>query len=79
MDLPFSLEYILHAIEKENEQYSWDLWKTLYPDMTVGNLKFVSFEEFRNKLTIKKEKYTQKTNEEIVSEMTVIVEAYKGR
>lgn len=79
MDLPFSLEYILHALEKENEQYSWELWKSLYPDMTNGNLKFVSFEEFKNKLTIKKEKYTQKTNEEIMAEMVPIAEANKGR
>jgi hypothetical protein len=68
-----------HAIAKDQEQASWDLWKEMYPWMAAGWIKSVSFSDFKNETINKPQKYTQKTNDEIVTEMTAIVQAYKGR
>ena len=40
MDLPFDMEYISHALEKEKEQTIWDLWKSIYPNMMAGFMDF---------------------------------------
>ena len=81
MDLPLSsiLGYLDYAIQQEKEQYAWELWKTLYPNMIVGWLKFVGFEEFKNNLFNPQLKYSKKSKQEIMSEMTEVVKAYKGR
>lgn len=81
MDLPISaiLDYLDYAISQEIDQYAWELWKTLYPKMIVGYVKFISFEDFKANLFITEQKHSKKSNNEILSEMIGIVEAYRGR
>lgn len=81
MDLPLSvaIDYIVYAVEQEKEQAAWELWKALYPQMVIGLIKFVKYDEFKNKLIQKQYQYTQKSLDEIEEEMSAIVAAYKGR
>ena len=76
IDLPISVltGFLLHAIEQEQEKMAWELWKSLYPQMSMGIIKFVKFEEFKKKLLNPVNK-TQKTKAEIINEMTAIAEA----
>lgn len=81
MDLPLSvaIEYLDYAVNQERDQYAWELWKNLYPNMIIGRFKFVSFEEFKNKLFNSQLNYSTKSKQEIMSEMMEVVKAYKGR
>ena len=81
MDLPLSVatEYIIYAVEQEKEQAAWELWKTLYPLMTIDWLKPIKFEEFKEKVFKKQYQYTQKSLEEIEKEMLAVVAKHKGR
>ncbi len=81
MDLPLSvaMDYLIYAIEQEKEQATWELWKALYPQMVIGLIKFVKYEEFKNNLFKKQYQYTQKSLKEIEKEMLAVVEQYKGR
>ncbi len=51
------------AQEKETEDMIFELWKSMYPFMMSGNMKFISYSEYKNKLYSKDHKYSQKTNE----------------
>lgn len=75
MNLDFSIDLIIYALEKEQEKIAWDLWITLYPKMLTGKLEFVSFEEFKNKLY--KKNYTNKSYQEIEEEMDKVIKAYE--
>lgn len=79
MDLPFCISYIEYALEKEKEQYAWDLWKSIYPDMMKGHMDYISFNDFNNILYSKQYKYTSKTSEEIEQEFSEIIEFYKNK
>lgn len=81
MDLPLSavLGYLDYAIKQERDQYAWELWKTMYPNMMAGFNKFISFDEFKGKLFNPQLKYSKKSKQEIMSEMMEVVKAYKGR
>jgi hypothetical protein len=73
------VSYITYAVEQEKEQAAWELWTGMYPFMTMKWIDFVKFDEFRNKLFQKNYKYTQKSLDEIETEMLAVVAAYKGR
>ncbi len=82
MDLPLSVaaDYILYAVEQEEEQAAWELWRGMYPFMVSGLIKeFIRYDEFKNKLLNRRYKYSQKSLEEIEKEMLAVVAAYKGR
>jgi len=81
MDLPLSaaVDYLIYAIEQEKEQVAWELWKALYPQMVIGLIKFVKYDEFKNNLFKKQYQYTQKPLEEIEQEMLAVVAKHKGR
>ena len=64
--MEISTEFYYHALEKERESFSWDLWKELYPYMKSDT--FVSFEDFKKSMFTTKQKFTQKTREEIEQE-----------
>ncbi|MDD4780322.1 MAG: hypothetical protein PHT02_06940 [Tissierellia bacterium] len=68
-----------YAIEQESEKITWNLWKTLYPQMSMGIIKFIKFEDFKKQLLNPVYKYSQKTKAEIVDEMIGIVETCRGR
>jgi len=69
----------LYAIEQEQEKMAWELWKSLYPQMSIGIIKFVKFEDFKTQLFNPVHKYSQKTKTEIIDEMTTIAETCRGR
>lgn len=81
MDLPLSaaVDYLMHAYEQEKERYAWELWKSMYPNMTSGVQKFIKFEDFKSKLFEKNHKLTQKSDNEIINEMTAIIAMHEGR
>lgn len=79
LDLPFSVDLIVHAFEQEKEQFAWELWKSMYPNMMIGFQEFVKFEDYKNKLFTEQQKYSKKTKEEIEEEMLTVVAAYEGR
>lgn len=55
MALPYQMgvKQINKAIEEEKDAHLWEVWLTLYPNMTEDN--FISFEEFKGKQTRKKQ------------------------
>jgi len=83
MDLPLSMlaGFLVHAIEQEREQYAWELWKSLYPDMQSGLLAFVKLEDFKKRIfnPQQKQKHSRKTKQEILTEMGAVVEANRRR
>ena len=81
MDLPVSTlqGYIKHAIEKEKDNAAWDIWCSLYPHMSMGLIKGMKYNEFKDKLFEKQYKYTEKTSEEIETEILAVVAKHKGR
>lgn len=79
MDLPFNISFIEHALEKEKETATWELWRSIYPDMMKGSMDFISYSDYKDKIFSKQHKYTSKTNEEIEQEFAGIVEVCRGR
>lgn len=81
MDIPLSIavDYLIYAIEQEKEQAAWEIWAPMYPYMIMKWIDFVKFEDFKNKLFQKQYKYTQKSLEEIETEMLAVAAKYKGR
>jgi len=43
------VKLIYKAIEKREEEKSWQMWLTMYPYMNLGHLKFMPFSEFHSK------------------------------
>jgi len=81
MDLPLSIavDYLLYAIEQEKEQAAWELWTNMYPFMALEWLKPVKFDEFKRNLFKRQYQYTQKSDDEIMTEMMKVVAAHEGR
>jgi hypothetical protein len=79
LDLPLSLGYLKHAIDKETEQIDWQLWKALYPHMMMEKLKFIPFDEFKKKLHSPVRQHSGKTYEEIEVEIMDVITSYEGR
>jgi len=77
MDLPISVSYIYHALEKEQETTAWDLWSGLYPQMMLGYIKPQDFADFKKDLFVEEKQVSKKTLEEIESEMMGVVAAYE--
>ncbi len=80
-DLPLQMAvtFIVHALEKEREQITWDLWSGLYPLMEAGFVPFRSFTDFQKESFDSKPKYTDKNLNEIEEEMKNIITAHEGR
>ena len=80
-DLPLSVagDYIDHAIEQEREQAILEQWRRLYPWMAAGLLSFKPYSEFRNEVLKPQIRYSEKTFEEVETEMLAVVAAYEGR
>lgn len=55
MRMPYEIgiRQINKAIEEENDSRLWEVWLTVYPNMSEKN--FLSFEEFKKKQTRKKQ------------------------
>lgn len=81
LDLPLStgVQFILHAISKENERMAWDLWKQTYPFMVLDLIESKNFNDFKNEILSRQHKYSEKTSKQIEDEMMKVVSAYEGR
>lgn len=51
----------------------------MYPFMATGLAEFKSYEEFRNELLQSKLKFTDKSSDEIETELMDIIATYEGR
>jgi len=75
MEMDFSLELFIHAIEKNRENSLWDMWSLQYPLMRKET--YVSFENY------KKTSITQKTTkisyEDIQKEMDAVIKNHEER
>lgn len=67
---------LIKASEKENENFIFDLWKTLYPKMMLGHIDFMDFNTYKEKLMSKK-KTSDKSYEEIEKEMDQVIAAFE--
>ena len=66
MEWKDGLELINKALEKEEEQKDWEVWISIYPDMTEKN--FISFRDYRIKKNSPPKKEKEKlTNEQIIA------------
>ncbi|MBO0962493.1 hypothetical protein J1P26_22625 [Neobacillus sp. MM2021_6] len=68
---------LLKASEKENENLIFDLWKSLYPKMMMGQIEFIAFSDFKEKLS--KKQTSDISYEEIEKEMDLVISAYEGQ
>ena len=62
-----------YAIEKEKDQATWDVWCSLYPHMSMGLIKGMKYNEFKDKLFEKQYHYTEKSSEDIINEIEAII------
>ena len=68
---------ITHALEKEAENAAWDIWIAVYPNFTEET--FIPFADFKAEQLKKKPRKVIKTPEEIIKEMTAVVEHFEQR
>lgn len=81
MDLPLSCIYSLlkHANEKEKENAMWEMWLSVYPEMVKKRIEFKSFEKYKSEIMKPQFKYSAKSEDEIIAEMTAIEEKYRSQ
>ena len=79
MDLDFSIDLIVYALEKNMENDIFEMWKLQYPQMEKET--FISFEDYLEdyKANYKVKKHTAKSVEEIEDEMLKVVKSYERR
>ena len=63
------MEFFYYAREKENEGDLKKAWLSLYPLMMTEQIKFITFDEFKNKT---KTTDCKMSNQEIIDEMSII-------
>lgn len=73
------VDYVLHALEREQEQKTWELWSGLHPLMAAGFVPNKSYDDYRKELSKPQANYTEKTNDEILSEFDLLLASQKGR
>ena len=64
-----------HAVERTKEDAAWDVWVGMYPFMTEETFK--TFEEFRDEACQATVQYSEKSDEEVMEEMTRIAESHE--
>ena len=70
---------LIEAIKKESEDSLWDRWVRLCPYMELGQIKFISFEDYKKALFESRVKVSEKTSEEIVAELLPVITAHEER
>lgn len=58
------IELINEALEQRQEQKDWEVWLSIYPNMTKEN--FIPFEKFKNKTSINENTKKELTSKEII-------------
>jgi hypothetical protein len=66
---------LMSSCKTKIEKDLWDLWKTLYPLMIKKELKFMSFDEYKNEC--KGKTYSKKSYKDIQSEMLSVVKNHE--
>jgi hypothetical protein len=81
LSLPFEegIEIIEKSQEKQQEDLLWQRWLAIYPYMEIGKLKFMSFNDYKDKLVSKKFKVTNISKEEIKEDIGKVIASYKRR
>lgn len=70
---------IIKAVENQQEKYLWERWLAIYPYMETGSLKFMSFNDYKEKLVSKEMKTTDITPEEIEEDILKVKALYERR
>ena len=73
------IRLIIKAQEKEQENLLWQRWLAIYPYMEIGKLKFMSFNDYKDKLVSKKFKTTNISTEEIEEDILGVKALYERR
>ena len=69
------ISIITKAKEKETDQIIWEMWLSLYPNMNKDN--FISFNDFKNKITNNKKNKNQ-TDDEMLAKVKILNAAFGG-
>jgi hypothetical protein len=75
MDMDFSLDIFIYALEKNMENDLFEMWKLQFPNMDRES--FISFEDYKNKLISKK--HTEISYEDIEKEMAKVEKTFNER
>jgi hypothetical protein len=75
MDMDFSIDLIIYAIEKDIENELLRMWELQFPNMDKES--FISFEDYKSKLMSKK--HTKISYEDIEKEMEQVEKAFAER
>lgn len=75
MDMYFSMDLFIYAIEKNTENEIWETWKLQYSKMNTED--FISYENYKKQIITKQ--HTEKTYEEIEIEMAKVEQAFAER
>ncbi len=76
------ISLVVKAIEKEQETLIWERWLALYPHMELKRFNFISFDNFKKDLLLHKpnpQSESDKSKEEIETEMMAVIAAYERR
>jgi hypothetical protein len=75
MDMDFTIDLIIYALEKNSENDLFEMWKLQFPNMNKEN--YISFKDYKDKFISKK--HTEMSNEDIEKEMAKVEKAFAER
>ena len=76
LDYIDSVELISTLKDKEKEQQIWDIWISLYPHMVLKQIKYISYEDYKDMLN-GTGTYRRMTTAEIYEDVDSILEEFK--
>jgi|GEM_PF-3197952 len=81
MEMEFSLDLFVYALEKNVENSQFEMWKVQFNDaMQISREDFISFIEYKETLKTKRiEKATEISYEEIEKEMELVEKAFERK
>jgi len=76
LDYIDSVELISTLRDKEQEKQIWERWVSLYPYMVLEQIKYISYEDYKDMLKGKGQ-YKRLTTAEIYADVDSILEEFK--
>lgn len=76
MEMDFSLDLIIYALDKATENELWEYWKL---NVLKDKENFISFEDYKAKFVKKDYKSSDVSYEEIEEEMAKVEKAFQER
>ena len=64
---------LIGALEHEATDKAWEMWKSLFPLMVSGLMKFIDFNEYKTKIFKREKRYTEISNDAIEQEISALV------